>query len=237
MKILAVDTSTLTGSVALLEMEGERASLLGEITLSVSVQHSEQLIPAIRGFLSNAAVPISSIDLFAAAEGPGSFTGLRIGIATIQGFAFSQGKPTIGVSSLEALALSGLFFDGIVVPMLDARRGEIYAAAYRFQQTLPVTIERVVEETASPPDQFFRSLEGDRFLFLGEGARTYRQFIRELIGEKGLLSPLDHPCASHLALLAGQRYRQGTKRIQPKYIRSADVTFPRRPFLPLDKAS
>jgi len=172
LKVLAVETSTLTGSVALLEDR----RLRGEVTLSVSVQHAERLLPAISRLLGDAGERLEEIGLFAVAVGPGSFTGLRVGVSAVQGLSLACGKPAVGVSSLQALALNGSYFSGTIIPLLDARRGEVYAGAYQWGVGLPkmilpdeaIAIDRLIAWTERLPPPH---------LFLGEGVETAREVL------------------------------------------------------------
>ncbi len=230
MKILALDTSTLTGSVALLD----DGILKGEMTLSVSVVHSERLMPAIDRLLQDAGLTLESVDFFAAAVGPGSFTGLRIAIATVQGFCLALQKPSMSLSTLQALACNGGYFSGLVVPLLDARRGEVYAGIYRTQGSKPPQI--VGEEMAIPPDRLMEMLQEDRFnrlsvLFLGEGSLVYREVInRGLKGRALFAAPhANHPRAAHVASLAWEQVQRGVaydRLMVPRYVRPAEVSFP-----------
>jgi tRNA threonylcarbamoyladenosine biosynthesis protein TsaB len=129
MKILALDSSATVASVALCEDE----TLLAEYTLNNGNTHSETLLPAIDGLLTSIGKTYSDIDLFACAAGPGSFTGVLIGAATVKGMAFGRSRPCVGVSALEALAYNLIGFDGIVCPAMDARRSQLYNAIFRSQ--------------------------------------------------------------------------------------------------------
>ena len=126
MRLLAVDTSTLTGAVALLEDD----TLVAESRLNVALTHGERLLPAIDGILAAAGWSLAELDALAVAVGPGSFTGLRIGVSTVKGLAFATGKPTVPVSTLEALAWSLPLAAHPVCPVLDARKGEVYTALF-----------------------------------------------------------------------------------------------------------
>ncbi len=126
MKILAIDSTALTASVALCE-DGHLISL---ITQDAGQTHSETLLPLIESLLCRSRVSLSDIDIFACTEGPGSFTGVRIGAATIKGLAFGREKPCIGVSTLDALAGNLSFAEGIVCPLMNARRGQVYNALF-----------------------------------------------------------------------------------------------------------
>src|SRR5688572_13636409 len=130
MRILAVDTSSERGSVCVMDS----GQVLGEIRLACSVQHSERLFRSVESRFDYVPFTLADIDLFVAARGPGSFTGLRLGLAAMEGFAAAHGKPGAGVSTLEALAWksgpSGV--EGrVIAPVIDARRGEVYGGLYR----------------------------------------------------------------------------------------------------------
>lgn len=201
MKILALETSTLTGSIAFLEDEEIRA----ETILSVSVRHSERLMPAMNHLLESAGVSISEIDLYAVALGPGSFTGLRIGIATAQGLALAQDKPLIGISTLEALAMNGILFSGLVAPILDAFRGEVYWGLFKTQEKV---LKRIEEDQISGLEDFRKRFQEmkEPVLILGNlfGPPAFR-----------------YPRASNVGLLALYEWQKGVREniVLPQYLR------------------
>ena len=121
MKILAIDSTALVASVAICEDE----VLLGEVTLNNGNTHSETLLPTVEFLLSHLSLTRDDIDLFALSEGPGSFTGVRIGAATVKGLAFGTRKPCVGVSTLEALAYNLRSHDGLICPVMNARRKQV----------------------------------------------------------------------------------------------------------------
>ena len=127
MKILSVDSSAIVASVALCE----DGYLLAEYTLNNKNTHSETILPMIESLLSFFSMEIGDIDLFAVSSGPGSFTGVRIGTATVKGLAFASNKPCIGVSTLEAIAYNLRFHKGLVCPVMNARRSQVYTAIFR----------------------------------------------------------------------------------------------------------
>ena len=127
MKILALDSTALVASVALCE-DDER---LGEITINNGNTHSETLLPMVEFLLKRFDLTPDEIDLFAVSGGPGSFTGVRIGAATVKGLAFGTDKPCVGVSTLEALAYRLRGFDGLICPVMNARRKQVYTALFR----------------------------------------------------------------------------------------------------------
>lgn len=129
-RILAIDSSAAVGAVALCEGE----TLIASATLHDSNKHSETLLPMVEGVLKSAGMTVGDIDIFAAAVGPGSFTGIRIGISMIKGLAFGSSKPCVGVSTLEALACNLKELDGLICPVMDARREQVYNALFRFEK-------------------------------------------------------------------------------------------------------
>lgn len=126
MKILALDTTAKTATAAVLEDE----KLLGIYTVNTENTHSETLLPMIKSLLSSLSLDVSSIDAFAVSIGPGSFTGVRIGVATVKGLSFGTGKKCIGVDTIDALYENLSGFPGIVCPVMNARRGQVYCGLF-----------------------------------------------------------------------------------------------------------
>lgn len=141
MKILSVDSSATVASVAL----SEDGRLLAEYTLNNKNTHSETLLPMIETLLSFFSMEIDDVDLFAVSTGPGSFTGVRIGTATVKGLAFASSKPCVGVSTLEAIAYNLRFHKGLVCPVMNARRSQVYTAIFRSDGE---KLERLTEDLA-----------------------------------------------------------------------------------------
>src|SRR5438105_6533935 len=127
MRILAADTSSRHGSLCVVGGQ----ELIGEVRLASSMQHSEHFFRAVEFLFQHLPFQLADIDLFVAARGPGSFTGLRIGLAAMEGFVTAHGKPGAGVTTLEALAWKTGIQDVLIAPTIDARRGEVYGAMYR----------------------------------------------------------------------------------------------------------
>jgi tRNA threonylcarbamoyladenosine biosynthesis protein TsaB len=157
MKILAVDSTATTASVAITEDE----LLLAEYTISNGNTHSETLLPMIESALCILGLSVSDIDLFACSAGPGSFTGVRIGASTVKGLAFGTIIPCIGVSTLEALAQNLIGFDGILCPVMNARRNQVYNALFeckngvitRLCEDRAIALDALDEELAALADQ------------------------------------------------------------------------------------
>lgn len=141
MKILSVDSSAIVASVAL----SDDGRLLAEYTLNNKNTHSETLLPMIESLLSFFSMSADDVDLFAVSTGPGSFTGVRIGTATVKGLAFAKDKPCVGVSTLEAIAYNLRFHKGIVCPVMNARRSQVYTAIFHSDGE---KLERLTEDLA-----------------------------------------------------------------------------------------
>ncbi|MBO5757809.1 MAG: tRNA (adenosine(37)-N6)-threonylcarbamoyltransferase complex dimerization subunit type 1 TsaB, partial [Clostridia bacterium] len=126
MKILALDSTAVVGSVALCE----DTRMVAHYTLNTGNTHSQTLLPMIESALGCAEWEIDDLDLIAVSNGPGSFTGVRIGVATVKGLAFGKNIPCAGVSTLEALAYNLRYFNGIICPVMNARRAQVYNALF-----------------------------------------------------------------------------------------------------------
>ena len=164
MKILAIDTTAKTAAIAI--ADGEK--LIASATLNAPGTHSVTILPAVDMLLKGSSLTVADIDAFACSAGPGSFTGVRIGVALIKGLAFGTDKPCIGVSSLESLARNAVGFDGIVCPVMDARRNQLYNALFRFENGALV---RITEDRLLTADELAEDLSkySDKILFVGDG--------------------------------------------------------------------
>ena len=179
-KLLAADTSTKTATVALFE----NGTLIAEYTQNIGLTHSEGFLPLLETMLKTVGRDISEIDCYAVTNGPGSFTGLRIGVATIKGLAHAQNKKIAEISTLDALAENVSFFSGYVCPMLDARRQEVYTAVYKDGI-------KILEDTPLALNELFDFLKSKRgkVMFLGDGAIAYREIIQKTLPKKAVLAP------------------------------------------------
>ncbi|MFQ5427871.1 MAG: tRNA (adenosine(37)-N6)-threonylcarbamoyltransferase complex dimerization subunit type 1 TsaB [Thermodesulfobacteriota bacterium] len=224
--ILAIDTSATSGSIALVE----DGLLKGERTVASAGPHAKWLLESIAALCDESSVAPGDIDLYAVSIGPGSFTGLRIGLTTIKGLAWSSGRPVAGVSTLMALALNAPFSGIPVAPVLDARKSEVYSALYsmRGRVQLPKTL---MEGGAMSPDVLLRRLqelvpEPEPILFMGNGLARYSEFIKE--NRKGALlahEPLWHVRASNIAYLAASKAAEKVEPtgLTPLYLRKSEA--------------
>ena len=220
MKLLTIDTSTTTCSVAL--TIGER--LVSESLLNLGKTHASQLLRMADAALGEAGLGVKDLDGIGVALGPGSFTGLRVGLATVKGLALAGEKPVYGYSSLAMLAMNLPWAAHPVCPMFDAKKKEVYAALYNCRDLpLPLIVDCVVS-----PEDFLERLAGVT-LFVGEGALAYREMIVERLGEKALFAPqFSHlPRASRGALLARGAFMRGETispaELVPRYLRASEA--------------
>lgn len=168
MRVLALETATSSCTVAVMR-DGE---LLAETILQVPRAHSTRLMPLIAQALADSGVAKAELDAIAVGTGPGSFTGLRIGLATAKGLAYALGKPCVGVPTLKAMAYGTGAQIGLVVAMLDAKRGEVFAAVYAAGNNDPSTWAEVM-----PPSHIGIEQLGETIRSLREGLRHTWQFV------------------------------------------------------------
>ncbi len=215
MKILAVDTSGMTASVAIVEDE----KTVAQFSMNHKRTHSEKLLPMIDHVLHTALWDISDIDLFAVAKGPGSFTGLRIGIATVKALAHAHNKPAVAVSTLDGLMENCEDNEQrLICPVLDARRSQVYCAVYENRK-------KILDDCAMPLSDLLAFLNGRKTLFLGDGADVHRQEILRNLGENALFQAeqFRYQNAASLAKAAFRIYQAGGAQpyyqLEPSYLR------------------
>ena len=180
MKILVIDTSGPVCGTAVMDEN----KVYSEVASQNKNTHSTSLMPMVEAALNAAGTEIGDLDAVAAVTGPGSFTGVRIGVATAKGLAHGAGLACIPVDALEALAVSAGEFDGIVCPIQDARAGQVYGAAFRQGNRLtgdtPVKLEECLDTVEAL---------GERFLFIGDGVPVHREAISARLGDRAVFAP------------------------------------------------
>ena len=193
MKILAMDTSSVNATVAVCDEN----RILGEYTVSNERAHSQIIMPMLESLLNHCSLTIKDIDVFAVALGPGSFTGLRIGISAMKTLAQSLSKPIIGVSSLDEVASSFFGTDKIICPIFDARRNEVYNALY-------LNGNKFVSERVVDFDELLIELSQKQVIFAGDAIIKYRDKIMSFNNPNWLIAPgsLSMQRASALASVA-----------------------------------
>jgi tRNA threonylcarbamoyladenosine biosynthesis protein TsaB len=181
MFILGIETSTKTGSVAVLSDD----AVIAQYSLNIEVTHSERLMSTVDRVLKDIGIAIADMDGFAVAIGPGSFTGLRIGLAAIKGLAFATGKPVAAVPTLKALAWNLPQAAYPVCPLLDARKNEVYGALYQYDGP---RLRQLMPEATIPLAEIVDKIPGT-VLFTGEASWLYRQALENAFGDRALFAP------------------------------------------------
>jgi len=221
MKILALDTATKSCSVAVMNA----GSLAAELITLNDETHSKHLMKLVRKVLGMASLRVGELDGLAVTIGPGSFTGLRIGISTIKGMAHALDKPVVGISSLDALAWQCVDRSFLICALLDARHGEVYSATYRFRDE---TLTRISREEAITPIAAAEGIK-EPCIFIGNGAELYRGDITTKLGDCAYFAPEGQHIirASSVGFLSMQRFKThdtiDVAGLVPRYIRKSDA--------------
>jgi tRNA threonylcarbamoyladenosine biosynthesis protein TsaB len=222
MKVLGIDTSTSCGSVGLVE----DGSVVSEYLLNIPVTHSERLLEAIELVLREARCSMEDLDGWAISLGPGSFTGLRIGVSTVKGLAFATRKPVAGVSTLDVLASQVSPTPHRICPILDARKKEVYTAFYRYDEGQ--FIRRLGDYQAMRPEDLIRGID-EKTIFVGNGVTAYGGLIKESLAALAIFAtpPLHLPHGSVLAGLGLELLRKGKSldfsTFSPIYVRPSEA--------------
>ncbi|UCD31590.1 MAG: tRNA (adenosine(37)-N6)-threonylcarbamoyltransferase complex dimerization subunit type 1 TsaB [Desulfobacterales bacterium] len=221
MKILAVDTATISCSVAVIDKE----TLLAESTMVRQQTHSKHLMGMIDYIVGLSGLAISELDGFAVTSGPGTFTGLRIGMSAIKGLAMATGKPVVGVSSLDALAMQAAPSPYLICPLIDARREEVYFSTYKFEGGY---LKRQMNESVMPPEDVIKYLD-EPCVFLGSGALLYQKMLKQMMNKTACFIPPFKGTikASTVAYLSMYDFESDDtddiKTLVPYYIRKPDA--------------
>ncbi len=222
MKVLGIDTSTSCGSVGLMDDE----EVISDYLLNISVTHSERLLGAIEFILREARCPIGNVDGWAISIGPGSFTGLRIGVSTVKGLAFATGKPVAGVSTLDVLASQVTPTSHLICPILDARKKEVYTAFYRYEGGN--FLKRQSNYQAIRPEDLVKKIK-EPTIFLGDGLKTYGDFLLNSLPSLAIFppAPLNISHGSMVAKLGSEFLQKGEcldlSNFTPLYIRPSEA--------------
>ncbi|WP_099221556.1 tRNA (adenosine(37)-N6)-threonylcarbamoyltransferase complex dimerization subunit type 1 TsaB [Listeria costaricensis] len=218
--ILGIDTSTDTMSIALYQ-EG---TILGEYTTNLKKNHSVRLLPAIQTLLEECGATPRDLTKIAVSEGPGSYTGLRIGVTAAKTLAWDLDIPLVGISSLEVLAASGRYFNGKIVPLMDARRGNVYAGVY---ETAASGLASVHADQHISLEELLAYLEEKKqpVLFIGQLSAAFREQIIAALGERATLSepPYAYARAGTLTWLAEQKAGVPVHTFVPTYLKLAEA--------------
>lgn len=219
LKILAIDTSSKVSGVAIISEE----KILAEFNTNNSLTHSQTIMPMVKAALDCSNIDISEIDVMAACVGPGSFTGLRIGISAIKGMAFLKNLPCVGVSTLKALAYNLIEYNGVVCAIMDARCNQVYTACFEKGK-------RITDDQAISIEQLEQQLSeiNSKIILVGDGAKMHYNRLKESI--KNLEIADSHNVlnrAASVALAAIDSYNNGEintlDELLPNYLRLAQA--------------
>lgn len=231
MLILGIDTATQVASVGIIR----KGDVLAEESRHERANHTETLLPLIERVLDEAEMTLPQIDGIGVSIGPGSFTGLRIALGTVKGFAYALGQKVVGVPTLDALAATvseweGKEWEGLICPLLDARKREIYAALFR--RDLDGNLIKLLSDQVLVPQQLLEQIT-EPCLFLGDGVETYGELIRQHCGTLAQLLPFTthHPRGAVIAQMAWERLQNGDhddlQSLIPTYVRSPEAVVKR----------
>lgn len=225
-RLLAVDTATEICGVAL-AVDGQ---VEAELVLSRGITHTRSVLSAVDAVLEISGLEAGDLDAYAVTRGPGSFTGLRIGISTIKGMALATGKPMVGISSLEVLAHQATGGTDLICPMMDARRKEVYWALYRREGD---RLTAVTAEQVGPAEEIAEAVK-ETCQFIGNGVPPYRAILQKKLTCPGrwAANELNHLRPAVLARLALQRLQEGKTddvgTFEPVYLRKSDAELQRK---------
>jgi len=227
MRALAIDTSTAMAGIAVMDESGLQAEYL----LRDKKTHSHKLVPMLDELLKSLTLNPSDIDIYAAVTGPGSFTGLRIGVTTIKSIAYAMNKPTVGIPSLDALANAvPVREDTVVCPIMDARNNQVYTALYKYRNGLMENVSEYMGVHISELVRYIEENHGDaHVLFAGDGVSLHRDFLKIELNERCTFMPdfsLQQMAASaaQLALsMASRGETVGCMELAPFYLRPSQA--------------
>ena len=223
MLVLSVDSSYSTATCDLIKDD----KILAEINLNDKKQHSVILMRLIDSILKEYEIDINDIDAFIISRGPGSFTGLRIGMATLKGLAFASKKPLISVSTLDALAYNSISFQGIICPIMDALRDNIYTCLYKNENN---NLTPLIKEQCLNINELVTILKEQTLpiIFVGDGVAKHKEFLQENI-PNSFFAPnhSNFPKASSVGELGIKKINDGVieniDSINPIYLRKSQA--------------
>lgn len=220
MKALAIDTSNQIMGVAVID----GTAVLGEYITNLNKNHSVRLMPAISDLMQEVGVKPNQLDRIIVAHGPGSYTGVRIGVTIAKTLAWTLNIPIVGVSSLEVLARNGQHFNGIVSPLFDARRGQVYTGLYKMNNG---KFQSIKEDQILMLKDWVGELkqQDEKVLFLGNDVPLHEAVIKEVLQDQAIIaSPsLFNPRPSELAIIGIDKEPQEVHTFVPNYIRLAEA--------------
>ncbi len=221
MKILGIDTATPILALGIIEED----KVLSEIRFNAGQTHAQILLPNIEKILKDSSLQLEDLDGIALSIGPGSFTGLRIGLATAKGLCFASGKPLLSVSTLDGLVYFNRSLPYPLVPVLDAKKNEVYSAVYNTREGV---LERISDYWVLSAEKLVAKIP-EEVIFLGSGLEVFRDRLKELCGEKAhfLEGERNLPSGSSIAFLGLEKFKRSEfedlEKAEPLYLRSSEA--------------
>lgn len=221
MKTLAIDTSNFVMGVALVEEN----KVIGEVITNLKKNHSIRLMKAVESLLTECDTLPNELDKIVVAEGPGSYTGVRIGVTVAKTLAWTLNIPLVGVSSLEVVAANGRYFNGLISPLFDARRQQIFTGLYRFNNGEDLRKEE--KDQLIINEQWAEKLKEykEPILFIGNDVEVHKEVLTSVLGEQALFASVlqYNPRPSELAFLGMKKESTPVHAFVPNYIRLAEA--------------
>ncbi|MBY0124429.1 tRNA (adenosine(37)-N6)-threonylcarbamoyltransferase complex dimerization subunit type 1 TsaB [Bacillus sp. S/N-304-OC-R1] len=221
MKVLSIDTSNYTLGIALLD--GDQVK--GEYITNLKKNHSIRVMPAIEALMNDCDIKPAELSKIVVAKGPGSYTGVRIGVTIAKTLAWTLNIPLVGISSLEVSAASaGRYFNGAVSPLFDARRGQIYTGLYKFIEGKIQTLQEDRLLLSTEWAAMLKEQQGPT-LFIGNDLPLHRQIFEEILGDQAVFAEIteQNPRPSELALIGRDKVGEDIHSFVPNYIRLAEA--------------
>lgn len=220
MKVLAIDTSNFTLGIALINGN----QVMGEYITNLKKNHSVRVMPAIETLLKDCDTLPKDLDKIVVAKGPGSYTGVRIGMTIAKTLAWTLNIPLSGVSSLETLAANGRYFNGYISPLFDARRGQVYTGLYEY---INGELSIILEDCNILSSEWASCLKERNLpvLFVGQDVEIHREVISQVLGDLAFFAPnqLFNPRPSELAFIGKAKIEEDIHHFVPNYVRLAEA--------------
>ena len=242
MRILAIDSSGLVATVAVVEEENEISKMIAEYTINYKKTHSQTLLPMLDEIVQMTDMDLDKIDAIAVAGGPGSFTGLRIGSATAKGLGLALKKPLIHIPTVDGLAYNLCYTDRIICPIMDARRNQVYTGIYQMDgdklQVLEAQMAVGIDELAKKLCTY-----GKPVIFLGDGVPVHKDRLeKELMTDQDIAfapTHMNQQRAAAVGMLGIQYYKEGKTETamehKPDYLRVSQAEREREERLKAEK--
>lgn len=219
MLVLAIDTATKIGSVALYD---DKIGVIGEINLYVKVNHSNVIMGVIDSLFKMTNYSFKDVDKIAVTIGPGSFTGIRIGVSIAKGLGYGSNKEIVGINELDLIAHNSDKRQEIIVPLIDARKERVYYSIYEYKEK---GLERKVEYKDIELRELLKTLEGKKAYFVGDGAIAYKEIIEEIMRENAIISSKSNsiPRAVLAGELAVTKQGENLYTLEPFYVNKSQA--------------